>query len=261
MSSSIQTKPDVFKVRLSALEVHELNDLPKNNQGREWTDFCNHLKERGQLTPIVIDKDYRILSGQRRYLAAKKLGWKTLNAVIDEKVKPEEARRVILTEQMHTSRHLTSRQVTSFLKELEGDFVYKEIQRGKKLPDIAREVRAHIGDTVTEKRAREFVETVKGEYIDKQLKKTKGKFADKQLAMLPSAKRAIVEKLLNDAGTALGNIDYHVDKYRKAYNGIKREIDPKILKLTPVAIYKKKAGALHKFGLPEIGYIRDKRRY
>jgi ParB family chromosome partitioning protein len=43
------------------------------------------LKTHGQLTPIIINRDYELIAGFRRLQAAKKLGWKSIEAVMIDK--------------------------------------------------------------------------------------------------------------------------------------------------------------------------------
>ena len=40
------------------------------------------LKNYGQLTPIIINRKYELIAGFRRLQAAKKLGWKSIEAVM-----------------------------------------------------------------------------------------------------------------------------------------------------------------------------------
>jgi len=40
------------------------------------------LKNYGQLTPIIINRKYELIAGFRRLQAAKRLGWKSIEAVI-----------------------------------------------------------------------------------------------------------------------------------------------------------------------------------
>jgi len=43
------------------------------------------MKTHGQLTPIIINRDYELIAGFRRLQAAKKLGWKSIEAVMIDK--------------------------------------------------------------------------------------------------------------------------------------------------------------------------------
>jgi ParB/RepB/Spo0J family partition protein len=74
-------------------------------------DLVLSLDKWGLLEPITVflndDKKYEILAGQRRYTAAKKLGWKTIPATIRPKPKDEfEAKALSLAENV-TSNPMT----------------------------------------------------------------------------------------------------------------------------------------------------------
>lgn len=43
------------------------------------------LKTHGQLTPVIINRNYELIAGFRRLQAAKRLGWKTIEAVMIDK--------------------------------------------------------------------------------------------------------------------------------------------------------------------------------
>jgi ParB family chromosome partitioning protein len=43
------------------------------------------LKTHGQLTPIIINRDYELIAGFRRLQAARRLGWKSIEAVMIDK--------------------------------------------------------------------------------------------------------------------------------------------------------------------------------
>jgi ParB family chromosome partitioning protein len=46
--------------------------------------LAESLKRFGQISPIVISRKNVLIAGGRRLLAAKRLGWRTINAVISE---------------------------------------------------------------------------------------------------------------------------------------------------------------------------------
>ena len=54
-----------------------LSKIKDNLKGSDESidDLSSSLNENGLIHPITIDYDYNIISGKRRYLAAKKLGW------------------------------------------------------------------------------------------------------------------------------------------------------------------------------------------
>jgi ParB family chromosome partitioning protein len=61
------------------------------------------LKRYGQISPIVITKKNILIAGGRRIEAARRLGWRTINAVISES--PTEAARLELEIEENTQRH------------------------------------------------------------------------------------------------------------------------------------------------------------
>jgi len=55
---------------------------------RELVDIealTDSLRRYGQISPIVISKKNLLIAGERRLEAAKRLGWRTINAVISER--------------------------------------------------------------------------------------------------------------------------------------------------------------------------------
>lgn len=73
--------------------------------GKNIDELANSIKKVGLLEPIVVaptdDGNYEIVTGQRRFLAAQKLGWTEIPAGVLDK-KPEEgiAKAISLTENM-----------------------------------------------------------------------------------------------------------------------------------------------------------------
>ena len=65
-----------------------VNDIKvKRRVRRELGDIsslADSMKHHGQINPIVITKKNLLVAGQRRLEAAKTLGWRTINAVINE---------------------------------------------------------------------------------------------------------------------------------------------------------------------------------
>jgi ParB family chromosome partitioning protein len=50
----------------------------------EIDSLAESLKRYGQISPVLISKNKVLIAGGRRLLAAKSLGWRTINAVISE---------------------------------------------------------------------------------------------------------------------------------------------------------------------------------
>lgn len=66
-------------VKLSDLTLHPENP---RKEYRDITILAGSLEKNGQINPIVIDEYGQILSGNRRFLAGKQLGWEYLKADI-----------------------------------------------------------------------------------------------------------------------------------------------------------------------------------
>jgi len=52
--------------------------------------LVNSMKRYGQLSPVVVNRNYVLISGQRRLEAARKLGWSTIKAIVLDREKPLE---------------------------------------------------------------------------------------------------------------------------------------------------------------------------
>ena len=50
----------------------------------DFGSLAESLKRYGQITPIVISKKNELIAGGRRLEAAKRLGWRTIDAVVSE---------------------------------------------------------------------------------------------------------------------------------------------------------------------------------
>lgn len=70
----------VEQVDLSKIRIHPLN-VPRLEPDKDaWIVFMQDIKERGVQVPLVLTHDGKILQGQRRSLAARKVGLKTVPA-------------------------------------------------------------------------------------------------------------------------------------------------------------------------------------
>jgi ParB family chromosome partitioning protein len=61
------------------------------------------LKRYGQISPIIISKTNILIAGGRRLEAAKRLGWRTINAIISEST--DKLRQMELEVEENTQRH------------------------------------------------------------------------------------------------------------------------------------------------------------
>jgi ParB family chromosome partitioning protein len=56
------------------------------------------LKNHGQLTPIIINRKYELIAGFRRLQAAKRLGWKSIEAVMIDRPSEQQKLEVEIEE-------------------------------------------------------------------------------------------------------------------------------------------------------------------
>lgn len=87
-----EDKRELRDIELDKLTVSEAN-IRKTNVDKEIETTAADMKRLGQRQPIEVrrvgDSDfYEILDGQRRWLAAKLLGWKTIRAFVQSKESP-----------------------------------------------------------------------------------------------------------------------------------------------------------------------------
>ena len=61
------------------VKVFDIKHHPKNQEIYELSsieDLMESIQVVGLLQPLIIDKDYRVISGNRRFESIKRLGWK-----------------------------------------------------------------------------------------------------------------------------------------------------------------------------------------
>ena len=96
---------EVKEIELTDIDVSEFNTRKDLGAGTEETsldDLANSIQERGLLSPITVrkskDKKYDLVVGQRRFLACKKIGLKTIPAIIRSKLDDTDATIISLIE-------------------------------------------------------------------------------------------------------------------------------------------------------------------
>lgn len=81
-------------------------------------DLVESLSEFGQLQPILVNQDYELIAGYRRYKAAKKLGWDTIDAKIID-VKDRKKRVLIELEENQIRKNFNAEEIEKAKKVLE----------------------------------------------------------------------------------------------------------------------------------------------
>lgn len=90
-------------LKVETFKISDLSTYHKNPRRGDVDAIAGSLKARGQYRPIVVNigthasHDYEILAGNHTYLAAKKLGWKTIQATTVD-VDDDQAAQIVLAD-------------------------------------------------------------------------------------------------------------------------------------------------------------------
>jgi ParB family chromosome partitioning protein len=85
-------------------EIHVKKRIRKNLG--ELTPLMNSLKVHGLLNPIILSEKKELIAGERRLESAKRLGWKTIPAIILEDTTDLQKLELEIEENLHR-RNLT----------------------------------------------------------------------------------------------------------------------------------------------------------
>ena len=88
-------------VELREVEISELKPYERNakQHGKEQIEkIARSIRELGFLSPCLIDKDYNVIAGHGRILAAKELGWTRVPCVFIEGLSDEQRRAYIIAD-------------------------------------------------------------------------------------------------------------------------------------------------------------------
>ncbi|MFN3603724.1 MAG: ParB N-terminal domain-containing protein [Leptonema sp. (in: bacteria)] len=88
------------------------------NKKIDVEDLMESFSEFGQLQPILINQDYELLAGYRRYKAAKKLGWESIDAKIID-VKDKKKRILIEWEENQVRKNFNAEEIEKAKRALE----------------------------------------------------------------------------------------------------------------------------------------------
>lgn len=90
-------------LKVESFKLSDLNLYHKNPRRGDVDAIVESLKKRGQYRPIVVNigthasHDYEILAGNHTYMAAKKLGWETIQATTVD-VDDDQAAQIVLAD-------------------------------------------------------------------------------------------------------------------------------------------------------------------
>ncbi len=101
---------DALSDRVAEVPVDEIQPSPENrhlsDDDPELGPLCASLESEGLIQPVVLrrilggDDAYEIVCGERRWRAARKLGWERIPAIVRDELTDEEAQVLRLTENL-----------------------------------------------------------------------------------------------------------------------------------------------------------------
>ena len=84
---------DIREINLEKIDISKFNtrkDLGAGTEEASLDDLANSIQEKGLLSPIMVRKSkngkYDLIAGQRRFLACKKIGLKTIPSIIRDEL-------------------------------------------------------------------------------------------------------------------------------------------------------------------------------
>ena len=99
---------EIMDIPLTSIKVSEFNarkDLGAGTEDGGLDDLANSIHEKGLLNPIIVkrnsDSTFNLIAGQRRFLACKKLGWRSIPAIIRDISDDTDATVISLIENIH----------------------------------------------------------------------------------------------------------------------------------------------------------------
>lgn len=107
------------------VSVNELKLAEKNvrlHNEVQIKEFARSLEMFGQLRPVIVDSDYKILCGNGLYLAAKRLNWPKLNVVIMADLTEAQKKKLMIADNRIFELGSSNFEVIDeFFQELAGD--------------------------------------------------------------------------------------------------------------------------------------------
>ena len=96
-----KTEIDISKIKIPP--YHDRTDVDDEN----IESLANNMSEMGQLTPIIVEKksddEFDLVSGLRRYEAALKLNWSTIDSLVLENLDDSSRILVMISENSQRS--------------------------------------------------------------------------------------------------------------------------------------------------------------
>jgi ParB family chromosome partitioning protein len=132
----------VDNIRIS--EFNTRKDLTAGMEDASLADLANSITERGLLNPITVmtrpDGKFDLIAGQRRFLACKIVGMKTIPAIVRDDVEDVDATIISLVENVHRADMSPVDKARAYQKIYEkyGDYGRVARETGLSVPTVRR---------------------------------------------------------------------------------------------------------------------------
>jgi ParB family chromosome partitioning protein len=99
---------EIKEIEIGSIVISQFNtrkDLDAGTEDASLDELASSIQEKGLLSPITVvkreDDKFDLIAGQRRFLACRRLGMKTIPAIIREKLDDTDATILSLIENVH----------------------------------------------------------------------------------------------------------------------------------------------------------------
>lgn len=127
--SKIQMHPSNKKFFSNSVDANQAGGWGKNISSAE--ELLESIKKYGIHTPIVLTKDFKILSGHRRYQIAIKLGLEKVPCIVSKNELTQDQEEILIIDYNIQGRRLAGNQLLNLRKERE--LLYSKILGGKNI--------------------------------------------------------------------------------------------------------------------------------
>ena len=138
---------DIREIRIDEIRVSEFNtrkDLDAGTEDAGLDDLASSIREKGLLSPVTVrtgpDGRFELIVGQRRFLACKTLGMKTIPSIIRDDLDDTDATIVSLVENVHRAdmNPIDKSRAYKRIYETYGNYGEVAKQAGVSIPTVRR---------------------------------------------------------------------------------------------------------------------------
>lgn len=139
-------KADLSEVQYIAparLKPHPENDF-RDIDGEEYRNLRDSIRRRGVLHPILVDSEFRVLSGAQRTRAATDLGLAKVPVLNMGRLTRARARELVIDANL-CQRHLTKEEFGRYFAERYGRMIEEQLKTGATAGDLIASITATSG--------------------------------------------------------------------------------------------------------------------